>query len=364
MHIEVIIPENIFESSNLTDYELVYLKDALAAIKDEFPKLVQHADDSDWILSCSLNPDDSLRVTVSPSNPIDTRTPPFYQFASINLFFVEMKFVEDSNNHLTFNLNPLKKHKRCFHRSILDEAKSSDDEIGFLLDHEKYWTFRAKEVISYLTSEDNLTDERVLAKLPVFIDSDSLDYRAAALLSLKKALEIPELKAMAKELIIKIAKPREESCTTYWMIRQSALDALSKLLDEPDVNALFHELSENDERHAIRIHALNLLESREEARANYQIELYKRMIPKVLPQGVNDEKNIFAFEYFIWMNSFASGHVFRSGSIDVNYFVELFKQSAHTNPLGAHITGCIGLNPLGGFTSNGEFNDEVQLGLI
>ncbi|MDP3704827.1 MAG: hypothetical protein Q8R24_02820 [Legionellaceae bacterium] len=351
MRITVNLPIEFNESSDSSNYEFVYLKDAVSAIKESLPYLISNASDSHWTISCIAGSDNGLSVEIF-SDDKTYNLSAFYQLHNIRLFFVDMTFEKPSDNKISFKLQVLKKHKNCFYRSILDVARSAQDEIQFLLDHEQFWSFRSMDVILYLTSERNLFDPRVLAKLPEFVESDNLAYRSAALCVLKQALNDPQIKELAKNLITKLAQPREEKCTTYWAIRLSALTALSKLLHEPDVRVFFEDITQNDERHAVRTHALNLLENLSDAEFNYRVELYQRMILKLLPQNEHDSTTIFSLEFCIWNDPAASGEVFRSGHVDVNRLVKLFRRSALSYSIGAHITGCIGLNPLGGFTSS------------
>jgi hypothetical protein len=183
-----------------------------------------------------------------------------------------------------------------------------DNPIKFLIDHQSCWEesyYSKKEAISYLASKfQNFQESDIMNMLSDILNDDFAveSYVEIAMKGISKALDIPEFKERAIDLLLVAGSQYSQSYNSSWTLlrgkysfdrteilkRSSARKILKKVINEDQIRKSFQEMLNTEPIAQLKIELLNILDHFDDI----SDKLNKNEIIKNLSSSWN-------FDYFI-----------------------------------------------------------------
>lgn len=317
-------------------------------------KVTEAVQDLNLIVEVSKYPNMSTKITFKNVNEKIQWTAKQAIYAK--KYFLALPEFKSSNSkdELCVSINLKPDDENHFYVNLIEIANSHEDPIGFLIDHQFYWSFRSDQAIALLSKLENLEKPRVMETLEEVLkgNDDNFNTKFQAILGAGRALTIPDLKEKAKSILLHLALFDNYKCTSYFSLREIAWQQLKPLIDESDVKALFENIAKDDPRIPFRFEALNYLDKIDHYKEKLNVEILKHII-STFNMGDLSLGDGMMLDYILWINQPHSYEALK-GIGEEAVARSLLKQflDMDTQIPAINITGFRGLTPLGGWSGS------------
>lgn len=262
-----------------------------------------------------------------------------------SFFMISPMLMQKKENHLEVNL--VIDDINNFYIDLLSYAKTHGQPVQFLLDHQCYWSFRRREIISFLISRpEHFENQELIESLFEFMkecEAFDLESKKQALLGIGRAIISPSQSQKAKAFLMDFEYAFEPEA------RKCAWQQLLPLIDEEDVQSFFRKVANEEPVLSLRFEARSYVDKAIFSKEEFNLQLFGQMIlmAKKMPYETDLEQLIVLLNIVTLVTpvsfenlSGAYGELFAKETLELQQktnTLKIFQTFSHS----AEITGMI-----------------------